>query len=93
MRILSIHIRNLNSLAGDWSIRLDGPEYDSRGHICHHGPHGRGQEHHSRTPCVWRSTALTPRLEKVTKSSNEIMSRQTSECLAEGALLHHSREI
>lgn len=82
MRILSIHIRNLNSLAGNWSIRLDGPEYEAGGIFAITGPTGAGKSTILDAVCLALYGA-TPRLEKVTKSSNEIMSRQTSECLAE----------
>ena len=43
MRILSVRIRNLNSLAGDWTVRLDGPEYESGGIFAITGPTGAGK--------------------------------------------------
>lgn len=82
MRILSIHIRNLNSLAGEWKIRLDGPEYEAGGIFAITGPTGAGKSTILDAVCLALYGA-TPRLDKVTKSSNEIMSRHTSECMAE----------
>lgn len=81
MRILSIHIRNLNSLAGEWKIRLDGPEYEAGGIFAITGPTGAGKSTILDAVCLALYGA-TPRLDKVTKSSNEIMSRHTSECMA-----------
>ena len=81
MRILSIHIRNLNSLAGEWRIRLDGPEYEAGGIFAITGPTGAGKSTILDAVCLALYGA-TPRLDKVTKSSNEIMSRHTSECMA-----------
>lgn len=82
MRILSIRIRNLNSLAGEWRICLDGPEYEAGGIFAITGPTGAGKSTILDAVCLALYGA-TPRLDKVTKSSNEIMSRHTSECMAE----------
>lgn len=82
MRILSIRIRNLNSLAGDWTIRLDGPEYESGGIFAITGPTGAGKSTILDAVCL-ALYGCTPRLGKVAKSGNEIMSRQTADCLAE----------
>lgn len=82
MRILSVRIRNLNSLSGDWTVRLDGPEYESGGIFAITGPTGAGKSTILDAICL-ALYGSTPRLDKVTKSSNEIMSRQATECLAE----------
>ena len=82
MRILSIRIRNLNSLAGDWTVRLDGPEYESGGIFAITGPTGAGKSTILDAVCL-ALYGCTPRLGKVAKSGNEIMSRQTADCLAE----------
>ena len=82
MRIVSVRIRNLNSLTGDWTIRLNGAEYESGGIFAITGPTGAGKSTILDAICL-ALYASTPRLDKVTKSSNEIMSRQASECLAE----------
>ncbi|MGN1038778.1 MAG: AAA family ATPase, partial [Mailhella sp.] len=82
MRIISIRIRNLNSLIGDWTIRLDTPEYTSTGIFAITGPTGAGKSTILDAICL-ALYGSTPRLDKVTKTSNEIMSRQTADCLAE----------
>ena len=82
MRIVSVRIRNLNSISGDWSIRLDGPEYESGGIFAITGPTGAGKSTILDAICL-ALYGSTPRLDKVTKSSNEIMSRQASDCMAE----------
>lgn len=82
MRILSVRIRNLNSLVGDWTIRLDGAEYEAGGIFAITGPTGAGKSTILDAVCL-ALYGCTPRLGKVAKSGNEIMSRQTAECLAE----------
>ena len=81
MRILSIHIRNLNSLTGDWSIRLDGPAYEG-GIFAITGPTGAGKSTILDAVCL-ALYGSTPRLERITRSGNEIMSRHTADCAAE----------
>ena len=82
MRILSVRIRNLNSLVGDWTIRLDGAEYEAGGIFAITGPTGAGKSTILDAVCL-ALYGCTPRLGKVAKSGNEIMSRQTADCLAE----------
>lgn len=82
MRIVSVRIRNLNSITGDWTIRLDGPEYEAGGIFAITGPTGAGKSTILDAVCL-ALYGSTPRLDKVTKSSNEIMSRQSTDCMAE----------
>jgi len=82
MRILKIHLRNLNSLTGTWSIDFTAPEYTADGIFAITGPTGAGKT----TLLDAITLALfgcTPRLGRVTKANNEIMSRATGECYAE----------
>ena len=82
MRILQIHLRNLNSLTGTWSIDFTAPEYTADGIFAITGPTGAGKT----TLLDAITLALfgcTPRLGRVTKTNNEIMSRATGECYAE----------
>ncbi|MDY0302008.1 MAG: hypothetical protein RBQ99_10540 [Trichlorobacter sp.] len=67
MRILQVRFKNLNSLVGEWQINLTHRRRKNHYFGCH-------------LPCLY---GRTPRLNKVTKSANEIMSRQTGECFAE----------
>jgi len=82
MRILQIRFKNLNSLAGEWEIDLTQPEYVSDGIFAITGPTGAGKSTILDAICL-ALYGRTPRLNKVTKGGNEIMSRQTGECFAE----------
>jgi exonuclease SbcC len=84
MRILTVRFRNLNSLAGEWLVDFTHPNYASNGIFAITGPTGAGKTTILDAICLGLY-GRTPRLDKVTKSSNEIMSRQTGECFAEVA--------
>jgi exonuclease SbcC len=82
MRILKVQFKNLNSLAGEWSIDLTHPSFVSDGIFAITGPTGAGKTTILDAICL-ALYGRTPRLNRVTKSGNEIMSRQTGECYAE----------
>ncbi len=82
MRILELRFKNLNSLYGEWVIDFTDPEYISNGIFALTGPTGAGKSTILDAICLALYGA-TPRLGKITKSRNEIMSRQTGECYAE----------
>jgi exonuclease SbcC len=82
MKILQLRFRNLNSLAGEWSIDFTVPEYVADGIFAISGPTGAGKSTILDAICLalyWR----TPRLPVISNSTNEIMSRQTGDCFAE----------
>jgi len=82
MKILKLRFKNLNSLYGKWEIDFTGPDYESSGIFAITGPTGSGKT----TILDAISLALygeTPRLGKVTQSTNELMSRLSSDCFAE----------
>lgn len=82
MRILTVRFRNLNSLQGEWSIDFTNPHYTSSGIFAIIGATGAGKT----TILDAISLALygrTPRLKQLSKSTNEVMSRQTGDCFAE----------
>jgi len=82
MNIRQIRFKNLNSLAGEWSIDLTHPAFASDGIFAITGPTGAGKTTILDAMCL-ALYGRTPRLSKITKSGNEIMSRQTGECFAE----------
>jgi exonuclease SbcC len=82
MRILQVRFKNLNSLLGEWEIDLTHPAFASDGIFAITGPTGAGKTTILDAICL-ALYGRTPRLNKVTLSSNEIMSRQTGECFAE----------
>ncbi|SEM80526.1 exonuclease SbcC [Syntrophus gentianae] len=82
MRILSVRFKNLNSLAGEWEVDFTHPAYTSDGIFAITGPTGAGKTTIMDAVCL-ALYGSTPRLDKVTKGGNEIMSRQTGECSAE----------
>jgi exonuclease SbcC len=82
MKILSIRLKNLNSLKGEWKIDFTQSPFAENGLFAITGPTGAGKTTLLDAICL----ALyhqTPRLGQITSSSNEIMTRGTAECLAE----------
>lgn len=82
MKILQLRFANLNSLAGEWQIDFTVPAFASEGIFAITGPTGAGKSTILDAICL-ALYGRTPRLGKITKSSNEIMSRQSGECFAE----------
>ena len=82
MKILNVRFQNLNSLAGEWQIDFTHPAYASDGIFAITGPTGSGKTTILDAICLGLY-GRTPRLDKVTKSNNEIMSRQSGQCFAE----------
>jgi len=82
MKILELRFKNLNSLYGEWIIDFTDPEYVYNGIFALTGQTGAGKSTILDAICLALYGA-TPRLRKITKSGNEIMSRQTGECYAE----------
>lgn len=82
MKILELRFKNLNSLYGEWVIDFTHPEYRYNGIFALTGPTGAGKSTILDAICLALYGA-TPRLGKITKSGNEILSRQTGECYAE----------
>lgn len=82
MRILQVRFKNLNSLVGEWEIDFTHPAFAPEGLVAITGPTGAGKS----TILDAVSLALygrTPRLNRINKSVNEIISRRTAECFAE----------
>ena len=81
MKILSVRLQNLNSLRGEWLIDFRKPPFSDSTLFAITGPTGAGKTTILDAICL----ALyhqTPRL-KPSPTSNELMTRHSSECLAE----------
>ena len=82
MKILSLRLKNLNSLKGEWKIDFTHPDFTANGLFAITGQTGAGKTTLLDAICL----ALyhqTPRLGQISVSSNQIMTRGCAECLAE----------
>ncbi|WCN09528.1 AAA family ATPase [Marinomonas mediterranea] len=82
MKICSLRLKNLNALKGEWYLDFESSPFDENGLFAIVGPTGAGKSTLLDAICL----ALyheTPRGLKVSKSVNDIMTRSTSDCLAE----------
>ncbi len=82
MKILKVRFKNLNSLEGEWEIDFSHPAYTSNGIFAITGPTGAGKTTLLDAICL-ALYGRTPRLKILSKSVNEVMTRQTGECFAE----------
>ncbi|RQW26029.1 exonuclease subunit SbcC [Rhodobacteraceae bacterium CH30] len=82
MKILSLRLKNLNSLKGEWKVDFNAPPFKGNSLFAITGPTGAGKTTLLDAICL----ALyheTPRLKTLSASANELMTRHTGDCLAE----------
>ena len=82
MKILSLRLKNINSLKGEWKIDFTQPPFSDNGLFAIIGPTGAGKTTILDSICL----ALyhrTPRLQNISTTTNELMTRGTADCLAE----------
>lgn len=82
MKLLELRFKNLNSLEGEWHIDFTQADYEQNGIFAISGPTGAGKTTLLDAICL-ALYGRTPRLDVISKSQNEIMSRQHAECFAE----------
>ncbi len=81
MKLCSLRFKNLNSLAGEWLVDFEAPEFHS-GLFAIVGPTGSGKSTLLDAVCL-ALYGRTPRLDRVNNSGNEIMTRGAKDCFAE----------
>lgn len=82
MKILSLRLKNLNALQGEWHIDFREPRFSDNGLFAITGPTGAGKSTLLDAICL----ALyheTPRLGSLSAKNNDLMTRHTSDCMAE----------
>ncbi|MBS7663686.1 AAA family ATPase [Pseudomonas lalucatii] len=82
MKILSLRLKNLNSLKGEWKVDFTAEPFAGNGLFAITGPTGAGKTTLLDAICL----ALyhrTPRMSSLSAGGNELMTRHTADCLAE----------
>jgi len=81
MKLISLHFKNINSLAGEWKIDFTKPEFTDNGLFAITGKTGAGKSS-ILDVIVLALYGKTPRVE-ITGQNNEVMTRSKTDCYAE----------
>src|SRR5690554_230523 len=82
MKILSIRLKNINALKGEWKIDFTKEPFNGSGLFAITGPTGAGKTTLLDAICL-ALYSRTPRMSSISQNSNELMTRHTSDCLVE----------
>ncbi len=82
MKILSIRLKNINALKGEWKIDFTQEPFNGSSLFAITGPTGAGKTTLLDAICL-ALYSRTPRMSSISKSSNELMTRHTADCLVE----------
>ena len=91
MRIEKVSIRNINSLEGRFDIDFTDPGY-SEGLFAITGPSGAGKTTVLDAICL-ALYGKTPRIDTISETQDEIMSKNASECFAEAVFTSRGRRF
>ena len=81
MKINKIEFCNINSLAGEWTIDFESPDFANSGMFCISGPTGSGKTSILDAICLGLY-GKTPRLGAIVGDSNEVMTYGSKSCYA-----------
>lgn len=82
MKILSIRLKNINALKGEWKIDFTQEPFNGSSLFAITGPTGAGKTTLLDAICL-ALYSRTPRLSTLSQNTNELMTRHTSDCLVE----------